>query len=477
MSDDEPGDAAAKPGVARAIGGVSNGGAGSWARTVTMLGRLVPSAMPTSIGGALAHGAVRSLAVSVAGTGVSFAVQILLARQLGATNYGVYLYVLAWMNMGVLFAKMELDSCAVRFVGAYGGTGQWSLLRGFLTYSTRVVTVASVVLPGVAAAVIWAVRSHIEPNRAAALLAACALVPVGTLIAHGGGILQGFRRVVASQAPSLLLRPILLGAAVLAWAAVSRRQLNAAEVINLNTITSALMLVLVAVLAWRAVPAPARPTPPSYEPREWMHAALGILGVSTLETILSTKADLLIIGSVLPARDASLYGAASQLSSFVSFGVGAVTFIAVPMIAELYAARRHVELQRLVSLVGIGSAVVSIPVAIGLALLGRPLLRLYGAEFADAYLVLLVLGVCQTVQALFGIRAGFLLTMTGNQHLAAYIIGSTAAVNMLLTVILTPRYGMIGAAIATTVAFCVRSALLGYFIKARIGVSLLWKGA
>jgi O-antigen/teichoic acid export membrane protein len=74
------------------------------------------------------------------------------------------------------------------------------------------------------------------------------------------------------------------------------------------------------------------------------------------------------------------------------------------------------------------------------------------------------------------IRAGFLLTMTGNQHLAAYIIGSTAAVNVLLTIILTPRYGMMGAAIATTVAFCVRSILLGYFIKARIGVSLLWKG-
>jgi O-antigen/teichoic acid export membrane protein len=449
----------------------------SWTRAVTMLGRLAPSAIPTSIGAALAHGAVRSLAVNVAGTGVSFAVQILLARQLGTSHYGVYLYVLAWMNLGVQFAKLELDSCAVRFVGAYGGTGNWSALRGFLSYSTRVVTVASLVLPAVAAAVIWALRARIEPNRASALLAACALVPIGTLIAHAGGILQGFRRVVASQAPSLLLRPILLGVAVLAWASWSRRQLNAADVITLNTITSAAMLVLVGVLAWRAVPVPVRFASPSYERREWMHAALGILGVSTLETILSTKADLLIIGTVLPARDASLYGAASQLASFVSFGVAAVTFIAVPMIAELYAARRHAELQRLVSLVGIGSAVVSIPVVIALVALGRPLLRLYGAEFADAYLVLLVLGVCQTVQALFGIRAGFLLTMTGNQHLAAYIIGSTAAVNVLLTIILTPRYGMIGAAIATTIAFCVRSILLGYFIKARIGVSLLWKGS
>ena len=461
----------------RAFGSVSEGATGTWARAVSMLGRLAPSAVPTSIGGALAHGAVRSLAVNVAGTGVSFVVQVLLARKLGTTQYGVYLYVLAWMNMGVLFAKMELDSCAVRFVGAYSGTSRWSFLRGFLTYSTRVVTVASVVLPAVAAAIIWAARSHIEPYRASALLAACALVPVGTLIAHGGGILQGFRRVVASQTPSLLLRPILLGAAVLAWGLFSRRPLDAADVITLNTITSAFALVLVVVLVWRAIPVPVREVPAEFERREWTHAALGILGVSTLETILSTKADLLIIGTVLPARDASLYGAASQLASFVSFGVGAVTFIAVPMIAELYAARRHTELQRLVTLVGMGSALVSIPVVLGLVVVGKPVLRLYGAEFEDAYLVLLVLSACQTVQALFGIRAGFLLTMTGNQHLAAYIIGSTAAVNVVLTIILTPRYGMIGAAIATTVAFCVRSILLGYFIKARIGVSLLWKRA
>ena len=104
-----------------AVGGMSEG-IGRWPRVLTILERLGGSAIPSSIGGALAHGAVRSLAVNVAGTAVSFAVQVLLARKLGASDYGVYLYVLAWMNMAVLFAKIELDSCAVRFVGAYRAT-------------------------------------------------------------------------------------------------------------------------------------------------------------------------------------------------------------------------------------------------------------------------------------------------------------------------------------------------------------------
>ena len=463
------------PAAIRQVGGARmSAGTGRWARVLAILERLGGSAIPSSIGGALAHGAVRSLAVNVAGTAVSFAVQVVLARKLGASDYGVYLYVLAWMNMAILFAKLELDSCAVRFVGAYRATQNWSTLRGFLVFSTRLVTVTSLVLSGVAAVLLWVFRSRIEQHRAAALLAACALVTIGVLLAHGAGILQGFRRVVASQTPSLLVRPILLGIAVLAWASLSHRPLNATVAISLNTVTSAVTLILVVVLVWRAVPLPARREASSFERREWMHAAVGILGVSTAETVLSTKADLIVIGTVLATRDASLYGAASQLASFVSFGVVAVTFVAVPMIAELHAARRHTELQRLVSFVGMGSAVVSIPVVVALVVIGRPLLRLYGAEFADAYWVLLILGVGQTVQALFGARAGFLLTMTGHQKLAAYIVGATATFNVLLTIVLTSRYGMIGAATATTIAYLGRNLLLAYFIKARVGVSLLW---
>ena len=64
--------------------------------------------------------------------------------------------------------------------------------------------------------------------------------------------------------------------------------------------------------------------------------------------------------------------------------------------------------------------------------------------------------------------------MTGHQKLAAYIVGATATFNVLLTILLTSRYGMIGAATATTIAYLGRNVLLAYFIKARVGVSLLW---
>ena len=112
-------------------------------------------------------------------------------------------------------------------------------------------------------------------------------------------------------------------------------------------------------------------------------------------------------------------------------------------------------------------------IAIGLIVLGRPLLNLYGDGFADqGYTVLMILTFAQLTAGLVGALAGYLLTMTAHEKQAAWIIGITAAVNLVLALVLTPRYGPVGTASATLIVAIARAVALRVYIRREMGLRI-----
>ena len=423
--------------------------------------------------GRLARRSISVFILSVAGTVLAFGVQVLLARAIGAASYGVYAYVLGWLNIVVLLAKLDFDTSATRFMGAYGGRGEWSLLRGFLRRSHAVVTSASISVGLLSALAVWALRDRLDPAVASAALVASALLPVTALLQLTLTSLQGLQRVVQAQVPAMLVRPLLFGAGILLAAYVWRLELRAADAIALNLGSSVVALAVSAVLLRRAIPDGARHVKPAYSDREWVRVAFGMLLISASQVVLSQYADVVVVGTIVGTTEAGYYGAASQLATLVQFGVTAVLFVATPVIAELYAQGRGAALQRLVWVVGRVNLAISIPIVAVLALGGKLLLGLYGPTFGHAYSVLVVLSLSQLVAAALGSLAGFLLTMTGHQYEAARIIGLSAAVNLALTLLLTPALGIVGAAFATLVGILLRSILLYSAIRTHLRIDPL----
>jgi len=212
---------------------------------------------------------------------------------------------------------------------------------------------------------------------------------------------------------------------------------------------------------------------PAYDRTAWWNALSGLLVVGVAQMVVSQTLDLLVIGTILSTSESGLYGAASQLTLLLNFGQMSVNFVAAPMIADLYARRRTAELQRLIRLVMAASALVTLPVLLGLILFGPYILRLYGPGFEAAYPVLVVLSLAAAWVGLMGSLAGFLLTMTDYQKDAAWIIGASAALNLALTLVLTPMFGMMGTASATLVATVARGLALAVFIRKRMGLRLV----
>ena len=420
----------------------------------------------------LARGAIWSITINVTGYTLSLVVQVLLTRSLGTQQYGYYAYALAWMNAALLLGKLELDTAALRFVGLYDGANSWSLLRGFLTRSHQLVWAASIGVSLVGAVVVWLAAARPGNGAAASLWAACALLPATALLQFRASCLQGFKKVPESQGPTLVLRPVLFGVGVVFSTYVIGHRLSAAGALLINGLAAIVAIILVGRFLRATLPAPVNEATPAYETRNWLHTSMGLLVVAGAQLVLGTQSDVLIVGTWLGPTESGRYLVASQLASVITFGVTAIMYMALAMIADLHARGQTAELQKLVTLLTRASIVVSLPIVFIMALMGTTLLGLFGPTFRTAYPVLVVLSAGYFVGAAVGILAGFLLTLTGHQRQAAVLVVSSAIGNLALSVTLTPIFGTIGTASATAITSFARAGVLALYCWKLLGVRL-----
>jgi O-antigen/teichoic acid export membrane protein len=286
-------------------------------------------------------------------------------------------------------------------------------------------------------------------------------------------MLQGFRRYLSSQLPNQLLRPLFLGGFVVVLVLL-HRQLTPAGVMLANLAATLVALGFTLRPLREARPAPARQVARVYDHADWRRTVRGLLVVAIAQFVISQQSDVLVVGTLLGTSESAVYGAAGQLTTLISFGITSVSFVATPLIAAAYARGAPEELQRLIRVINRINIAVCVPLVLGIILIGKWLLAVvFGSAFVSAYPVLVILSCAQLVVGLIGTLAGFLLTMTSHQRAAGWIIGGSAVFNLVLTLILTPRFGVIGTATATLLAASARSIVLAVYIRARMGLQLL----
>jgi O-antigen/teichoic acid export membrane protein len=237
------------------------------------------------------------------------------------------------------------------------------------------------------------------------------------------------------------------------------------------------VLVGIMALSWRflhtAIPSAVRTATPRYERREWWKVANSFMLTSVAQIILSQNSDIVLIGSMLGTTEAALYGVCAQLTFFIGFGALAVGVIAAPMIAELYGKGDHATLRRMVSTVAWVNTLATIPGLVLLIVFGKLLLSGFGSGFVEAYPVLMVLTGIATFGIVFAGIGGFILNMTDHHRASATIVVGSAALNITLSLLMIPRFGLLGAAWASTIAGVVKCVVLVIYIQRKLNINPL----
>lgn len=417
----------------------------------------------------VARGAIGSFVVKILGAAIAFGLHILLARLLGVSQYGIYVYAITWLNILAILCLLGFHTSLVRFIAAYKAQEKWGLLRGIVHRSTQFVVIFSLLIGGIAGIVVWFLRSRIGHDQAATFGVALILLPVLALVRLREASLRALKRVVLSSLPDRIIRPLLLAAILSGLYLYLRQPLQATQAMAINLIAVFAALVIGTLWLVKQLPEQVRDAQPIYAHREWLRVSLPLLLVAGMAMVLN-QTDIIMLGAIRGSDEAGIYSAASRISSLVVFALMAINAILAPMVSELYHTGRMEELQRIVTLAARVIFAFTLMFSIILVVFGKFALSLFGAEFVVTYVPLLILLCGQIVNALAG-SVGLIMTMTGHQNQAGAIFAVSAAVNIILNALLIPLMGLVGAAISTAVTMVLWNITMLVYVQRRLGIN------
>ncbi len=426
---------------------------------------------PGRLGVLLSRGTAGTLGLRVGNAGLSFVASVLLARLLGATDYGTYYYMMSYLALLAIAAELGLPAVITREVAGSLGRGDWGRVRGVARFA-RLVTLGASALVGLAALGVAGFLGE-DVTRLPLVPLALALILFLPIRAVTGAIVAvqvGFQRVIAGGIPETARWLVFVAALGIVFLVnPARTSLTAA--VGLQVVASTFGLIVAGVLhavlrrdhksSWRV-------TSVKSSGREWLGAGIPLMLLAGMVTV-NNNADILMLGSIVDSKAAGLYHAATRGANLISLVFGAAIVPLGPVIARLYAAGDRNALQRVVSRSTWLVSLVSLPLALLFILAGSLFLRLFGAEFVAARWALAVLSLAQFFVVASG-PVALILVMTGHERAATWGVGVGTVVNVALNAALIPPLGIEGAAIATGASFVITNAVLISEVKRRTRV-------
>jgi O-antigen/teichoic acid export membrane protein len=423
-----------------------------------------------------ADGSNSSLARRLAGTAflirvvsaaLTFVSQILLARWMGGFDFGIYIYGWTWILLIGGMVDLGLGSATQRFIPEYAEHKNFALLRGFLSGSRWLALLFGTIAGAAGALAVWALTSHIDPATVVPLYISCAALPLFGVWSAQSGIARSYNWVNLGLSPVYVQRPlVLLGLMGFAYAAGLPTDAVTVTAVGVFALVS-VGLGQVVVLN-RRLAGVVESGPKAYATRTWLTTSLPIFMVEAFYFPL-TYSDIIVVKQFCSAEAVAIYYAAAKTIALVSFIYYSVAQTIAHKFVEYDVSGDRAGLTEFLKQSVRLTFWPSLAVIVGLLALGHPLLRLFGREFVSGYYLMFIIAVGLLARASVG-PAERLLNMLGERRVCAVVYGASFAISLFLCIVLIPRLGLAGAAVASSAALVFESASLFVVAKRRLGL-------
>ncbi len=402
----------------------------------------------------IAHGAVLTSGGVSGQRALTAATEFVLARGLGPAAYGVY--ALAWRIAQLLSRLVTFGSVPAlqRYLPEYADDPNRQGVVAGLAYATTLGFGAAI------AAGVWLAAPRINaltverPAFPGTMRAFGFLVGLLGVVMIASAVFRAVGSARGEIALNKLLRPGVRLVGALTALALGFTVVGVAGGI----------VVAAAVLAAVAVPLSARVTDvvPSLRGarreagRFYDHAAP--VAMSSLGKVFQNRVDVLLVGALLTATAAGVYNVVLVVIAVAWIPLLSFNQLLPPVASKLYAADRIETLNAVYTSVTRQIVTAVVPILAALVVYGRELLGLFGDPYVAGYVPLVVYLGGVFVGSAVG-ATGWLLMMTDHQYARMALDWLLAALNVALTYAFVLRYGLVGAALGTSLAIAVQNAI------------------
>jgi O-antigen/teichoic acid export membrane protein len=379
--------------------------------------------------------------------GARFVLAVLLARLLGADQYGLYSIALTVATLGSAFSVIGLDSALVRYIAIYRRRGERPGVLGTLRVGLGLPMLASLV-PAVALLVLAGpfAREVIGDPRLEPLLRIVALL-VPAMVANSvlAATLQGAQRIGWAVVAEQFAQPISRFAILLVFIVAGLTAELAILASTLSTVVAAGLLLL---FVNRHVSLSGVGTAAASERQlgTMLRFSLPVYFSNIVNTV-GSNLQTLFLGAMASVASAGIFAVANQIMLIGAIFHAAIVQSSMAIFAELHDANDRARLKHLYQTTSKWTVTLNLPFVALALMFPQALLSLFGAEFLSGAPALALLGLATLANAATG-SSGAVLDMTG--HTRVKLLNSTLSVALAiaLNLALIPPLGVIGAAIA-----------------------------
>ena len=414
--------------------------------TVAVMDAQSAPALPTGpvarlrakLGGLLGGSSEASVTKRLAGTifiirvvsaALAYLSQILLARWMGGSDYGIYVYVWTWVLLLGSMMDFGISASAQKIIPEYRTAGQHALLRGFLSGSRWMTFAVSSIISVLLAGVVKTLSPWIEASEIVPLYLGCLTLPAFVVANTQDGIARSHDWMRLGLMPQFVVRQALI-IGFTAGAFVLGLHLGATMAMVASAAAVWIAMTGQMIVLNRRLAGHIEAGPRAYDFRGWLAISLPILLVESFYLLLSYT-DVLVLQQFRSSEEVGVYFAVVKTLALVSFIHYAMSATTAHRFAEYHALGDKPRLSAYVAHAIKWTFWPSLAATVLLLALGKPLLWLFGSQFVSGYDIMFIAAVGLVVRSAIG-PVERLLNMLGHQHICALAYALAFVMNVAL---------------------------------------------
>jgi len=377
---------------------------------------------------------------------LGFISSILLARFLGASQYGEYSYLISIMTIGIVFIEFGFPTFLIRRISELNINENAQSIVTIIWNSLYFLFFISIL----GTFIIYILLDHIKIENK---ILYYWLIPIAismTFSSYRASIMRGLNKVIIGQLPDEIGKPFLIIIFVISCVYIFQIELTTINLLQINMATSVIILIVGYKTLFSQINIIKLYKRNKFDIQIFKETTPYF--ILALLLILQQNIDVLMIGKIMSMEDVGIYKIASMNANLIGLTLIAISMAIMPNISKLYKEKQYKILQSVIVKGHRYAFFLALPILIIFFFLGKIyLVAIFGDEYANAYITLNILAFGKVFYAGIGL-IGTVFNMIGLSWYVAINAFFIVFINLILNYFLIPIYGIEGAAIATIVS-------------------------
>ena len=411
------------------------------------------------------------------GLAVGFLLTWIIAKYFKAEGLGDFVLTITVLRLFTLLAKLGLDTTSIRFIASFASQDKWTSIFKFRKQVISILSISSIAASLLMYFLAIPIADLINAKYEYIQLNAFFVLPMTFFMLHYQS-LRGLKRIAEFSFFYRMAQALFSVISII----ILYQFFTTSDVPVYAYLISVLIVSLLSFISFRYWLNKRSKGKESAEQEIMSYSTLlkisiPLMFAQSVQFIMAWT-DKLMLGAIdtpnvvngitTNIEEVGVYYTAFKLSMFAAVALMAINSIASPKFAEMFAKN---DMEGLKKVIHQSTKMIfwsSAPLVIIFFIFPEFFLGLFGEEFKIGVTAFVFLS-CGRLISSFSGSVGNILQMTGNQNIYAKILLFGAILNVLLNLILIPRYGINGAAIASMCSLTVWNLSMVLVVKKKFG--------